>query len=228
MCRAALVLLAFATGCGRISYDDRDVDAAAADALAPGVCPRDEFLALDSDVWRPLDPASPHTVTVDQGYATVTLAPGAPGYAANGLATLRPIDFTDATLVVVVSENVNQSGYAEQYAQLYIDDSNYVEISAGAGTTSMIVRLAGTIDRSDTTFDATTYWRIRHHASAGTMELDRSTDGVTWLPSFTSLFSVSTSSMRVSLLGGTYLDGGNPTPGRVRYDRISVTGPGCP
>ncbi len=198
------------------------------DAVGPAICPHDEFLSLDAAMWRYFDPASPHVVTVDQGDAKVTLVPGVQGYGANGLVARRPIDFTDGTLILVLAEHVDQGGFAEDYVEITVDTLNSVSIGDGGGSINMTARVAGVNNRNTTAFDNASWWRIRHHASAGSMELDRSNDGVTWMPSFTAPFAAPTTSMTVSLMAATYSDGGNPTPGRVRFDRVNVTGPGCP
>src|SRR5882762_286321 len=83
--------------------------------------------------------------------------------------------------------------------------------------------VGGANDQTVLTFDATAhhYWRIRHNATANTINFETSADGNTWTTRKTAAVGFSLTSMRFYLYAGAW-GTGNGAPGAAKYDNFQL------
>ncbi len=210
-------------GCGRIGMDPLD-------AFVPP-CVRDEFDVLDEATWIADSGGSPHEVSVENGELVVKLVGGIPDASYAGIVHREPVDFTDATLVVAVSEFVDQSGFVSDGIVVYTFDAFHTDrMTIGTGAGGLAARaLVGGLETTEIhAFDPMArLWRIRHDSATGTMEAATSSDGATWQVRMSHPYPAPTTAMGILIQAGTFLGGMNQAPGRFRVSSVEMSAPTC-
>ena len=121
------------------------------------------------------------------------------------------------------AQPISQGGWCENFIEAVLDANNYFLINSGAGSLVLRSMVGGANDQTVLTFDATAhhYWRIRHNATANTINFETSADGNTWTTRKTAAVGFSLTSMRFYLYAGAW-GTGNGAPGAAKYDNFQL------
>jgi hypothetical protein len=104
-------------------------------------------------------------------------------------------------------------------------------LSAYANRLHMVVHTSGGVTSSFATeLDpiAHAFWRIRHDAAGGSMEMETSADGVTWFSQRSAAVTRLPTGVNVTLLAGIYIDVGVADPGTAYFERLKLSSASCP
>ncbi len=184
----------------------------------------DEFNdnSLDTSRWTVIDPNSTAVVSEQAQQLRITLAANSSGY--NGVSSNATYDLTGKSFQVEVAQPVSQSGYAENFIELAIDQNNYFMINAGAGSMVMRSMVGGISDQTYVPiYDPTIHrhWRLRHNPSTNVINFETSSDGTIWTTRKTASVGFSLTTLRVYLFAGAW-GTGNSAPGAVKFDNLKI------
>lgn len=179
------------------------------------------------DLWLPEN--EPVSVVEDAGKLAIVLAPNV-GRVYNGIQSRGRYDMIDGHVRVEV-EPASQEVGVETNFSVEVDSTSGVEMSAYANRLHLVVHSSGGVSNSVAIdYDPVEhrFWRIRHDAAAGTMELETSPDGEAWTSRRSSVARRPPTGVIVSLLAGTYIDRGVPEPGTAYFSSLKLTSATCP
>jgi hypothetical protein len=195
-------------------------------------CLEDLFLdsRVDAGTWELWLPENqPVSVVEEAGQLGVVLAPNV-GRVYNGIQSRGRYDMIDGHVRVLVQPASQEVGVETNFS-VEVDSSAGFEMSAYAERLHLVVHTSGGVSNSiaiDYDPIQHAWWRIRHDAAAGTMELETSPDGEAWTSRRSSTVSRLPTSVIVSLLSGTYIDRGVADPGVAYFDSLKLTSATCP
>jgi hypothetical protein len=112
-----------------------------------------------------------------------------------------------------------------------VDATSGYEMSAYANRLHLVVNSSGGVSNSiaiDYDPVAHKFWRIRHDTASATIELETSPDGVAWTSRRSAAVVRPPTSVVVTMLAGTYIDLGVPSPGIAYFDNLKLTSAACP
>lgn len=177
--------------------------------------------SLDASKWAVVTPSSPAVVSEQNQRLEVTLPPSTATY--NGVVSVATHDIRDKTVEVEVAQVVSQAGWAENFIQVALDSQNYYLISAGAGSMVFRSMVGGVNDQLILNYDpvASRFWGVRHDATANTISLQTSSDGVTWTTRKRVTAGFDLTAVKFYLYAGAY-GTGNSNPGAAKYDNFQV------
>jgi hypothetical protein len=185
---------------------------------------------VDTGMWELwLADNEPVTVVEEAGQLGVVLAPNI-GRVYNGIQSRGRYDMLDGNARVEVQPASQVVGVETNFS-VEVDSSTGFEMSAYADRLHLVVHSSGGVSNSIAIdYDPTNhrFWRIRHDAVAGSMELETSPDGELWTSRRSATVTRPPTNVIVSLLAGTYLDRGVDAPGIAYYDNLKLTSATCP
>jgi len=195
-------------------------------------CLADLFIdsRVDSGMWELWLPENePVVVAEDSGELAVTLAPNV-GRVYNGVQSRGRYDMLAGDARVEVIPASQEIGVETNFA-VDLDSTSGFLMSTYASRLHLVVNTSGGVSNSIAIdYDPVNhrFWRIRHDPIAGTMEMETSPDGMAWTSRRSSALSRAPTGVTVSLLAGTYIDLGVPSPGVAYFDNVKLTSASCP
>jgi hypothetical protein len=195
-------------------------------------CLFDQFLdsRVDTGMWELWLPANePIVVSEQPGKLAIELAPDV-GRLYNGLQSRGRYDMLGGEAAVEVVPAAQEVGVETTFG-VEIDSTLGFEMSAYADRLHLVVHSSGGVTNSiPIDYDATAhrFWRFRHDAAQGTMEMETSPDGDTWTSRRSAALARPPTSIVVTLLAGTYVDRGAAAPGTAYFHRVKLTSATCP
>ena len=194
----------------------------------PGVNPTlplfaDDFNdnSLDPSKWSVMFPTGTPPVTEQAQQIRMTLAPNTAGY--NGVSSNSTFDMTGKMVQVEVAQAVSQAGWCENLLELQLNPNNTFLMNVGGGNLLMRSRVNGVNDQTSILYDSVAHrhWRIRHDATANTVNFETSADSTVWLTRKTVTPGFALTALRIYLVAGAW-GTGNGAPGTAKYDNVKL------
>jgi PKD repeat protein len=178
---------------------------------------------IDVTKWTVVSPSSTAVVSEQGQRLQIALPPHEAAY--NGISSNAAYDLRGKTVQLELAQAVSQAGWVENYLQVILDSQNYYLINVGAGSLLFRSMVNGANDQTSIGFDpaAARYWRIRHDATANTINFETSPNAVTWTTQKTVTPGFSLAAVKFNLMSGAWGTGNN-TPGTAKYDNFQLTG----
>lgn len=176
---------------------------------------------VDPSKWTIIFPTGTPAVSEESQQIRMTLAPNTAGY--NGVSSISTFDVTGRMVQVEVVQAVSQAGWCENMLELELNANNYFLIDVGAGSLLMRSRVNGANDQTSIGYDPVNHrhWRIRHDASANTVNFETSADGTVWITRKIVTPGFALTSLRIHLIAGAW-GTGNSSPGLAKYDNLKL------
>jgi RHS repeat-associated protein len=177
--------------------------------------------SLDPSKWSVMFPTGTPPVTEEAQQIRITLAPNTAGY--NGVSSNSTFDVTGKMVQVEVAQAVSQAGWSENMLEMQLNPNNTFLINVGGGNLLMRSRVNGVNDQTSIGYDsgAHRHWRIRHDATANTVNFETSADSTVWITRKTVTPGFALTALRIYLVAGAW-GTGNGAPGAAKYDNVKL------